>query len=214
MSIVLSNRTLWFAGCRFIAALVFLLILSARFGPMLIDQILPVMRWQIAQLDDRYRILELDQTKQGPDSVVRLAVSLKKPVIIGEKVIHADARSRGQITIPSGHILQPWIIGLALLFAWPLQTAGTVQRLASVLMRLVSGVLLLGLITLIDMPFVMLAEIWDIFVSLYTPNDFSLLIAWGHFLDGGGRLAMGIVAGVIAIAVCELITPVNGKEQS
>lgn len=45
------------------------------------------------------------------------------------------------------------------------------------------------------------AEVWDVHVSALEPDRFSLFLAWKDFLQGSGRLALGIGIGVISVAM-------------
>jgi hypothetical protein len=184
-------------GLRFLLASVLLLALAQVFGQDIVATMLPVFRWELGRLDDHYRILFLGLASQGADSVVRLDVTLARPVVVGARVIFPDPRGIATVTTLVGHLLQPAIVLLAVLTAWP------VRRLAEYPARFCCGIPLLAGVLMIDVPFVLLAEIWAMFVDRHTPGGFSPLIAWSGFLQSGGRLALALALSAFAVVIAQ-----------
>lgn len=184
-------------GLRFLLACVLLLTLAQVFSDDFVAALLPVFRWELGFLDDHYRILFLGLTSQGADSVVRLDVTLARPVIAGARVIVPDPRGIATVTTLAGHVLQPAILMLAGLAAWP------VRQLHEYLARVVTGAVMLTLLLLVDVPFVLLAEIWSMFVDTHAPGRYSPLIAWSAFLQSGGRLVLALALVVFAVAIAQ-----------
>jgi len=180
-------------GLRFLLASVLLLALAQVFGQDIVATMLPVFRWELGRLDDHYRILFLGLASQGADSVVRLDVTLARPVVVGARVIFPDPRGFATVTTLVGHLLQPAIVLLAVLAAWP------VRRLAEYPARFCCGIPLLAGVLMIDVPFVLLAEIW----AMFAPGGFSPLIAWSGFLQSGGRLALALALAAFAVAIAQ-----------
>lgn len=185
------------AGLRFLLACVLLLTLARVFSHDFVAALLPVFRWELGVLDDHYRILFLGLASQGADSVVRLDVTLARPVIAGARVILPDPRGTATVTTLAGHLLQPAILMLAVLAAWP------ARRKAEYLLRAGCGLPLLVLLLMADLPFVLLAEIWSMFVDTHAPGRFSPLVAWSAFLQSGGRLALALALAAFAVAIAQ-----------
>ncbi|MDP2822671.1 MAG: hypothetical protein Q8O52_08320 [Sulfuritalea sp.] len=186
------------AGWRFLAACVLLLAATHAWGQTVIEWLLPLFRIEIGWLEDRYRILGLSLATQGADSVVRLDVNLQRIMVVGSHVIHPDPRGHAHVTTLTGHVLQPAILGLALLAAWP---PGVATRMArEYALRLVLGLAMIGIVLAADVPFVLLGELWAIAHERFSPGNFSPLLVWTNFLQGGGRLALGLLAGAAGIA--------------
>jgi hypothetical protein len=184
-------------GLRFLLACVLLLTLAWFFSDDFVAALLPVFRWELGLLDDHYRILSLGLTSQGADSVVRLDVTLARPVIVDARVILPDPRGIATVTTLAGHVLQPAILMLAVLAAWPVRQPHEYPA------RVAGGAAMLALLLLVDVPFVLLAEIWSMFVDTRMPGRFSPLVAWSAFLQSGGRLALALALATLAVAIAQ-----------
>lgn len=182
------------AALRFMLALLVLLALNYAYAPLLIEALLPLFRWEIAQLDAAYRVLDLTLSQQGADTVLRLEVGVAHDIVIGGQVLPADPRARANVSTLAGHITQPGMLCLALILAWP------ARRPIEYPLRALIASTGLAFAILIDVPFILWAEVWDIHVSAFEPNRFSLLLLWRDFLQGGGRFVLGLAVGVLAVA--------------
>jgi len=181
----------------FVAATSFLLMLNHWYGQQLIETLLPLFRSELLWLDDNYRILRFDLATQDSDSVIRLDVTLARFVVVGSHVISPDPRGHAVVTTLASSILRPAIFGLALLAVWP------VQRTRQYIWRFVIGMPLLLMLLPLDVPLVLLGELWELLIAANTPRNFSLLIAWKDFLQGGGRLALALCAALVTIAIAK-----------
>ena len=184
-------------GWRFLAACALLLAAAHAWGQLLVESLLPLFRLEIGWLGDRYRILGLALATQGADSVIRLDVTLQRIMLVGSHFVYPDPRGHAHVTTLSGHVLQPVILALALLAAWPTLTTRVARELA---LRLALGLILIAVVVAIDVPFVLLGELWALAHARFAPGSFSALLAWTEFLQGGGRLALGLLAGAAGIA--------------
>ena len=185
-------------GWRVLAACALLLAVSHAWGQALIECLLPLFRLEIGWLEDRYRILGLSLAVQGADSVIRLDVSLQRIMVVGDHVVYPDPRGLAHVTTLTGHVLQPAILGLGLLTAWPPLAPAPLAR--EYALRLLLGLAMLGVVLALDVPFVLLGELWAIAHQRFAPGSFSPLLLWVDFLQGGGRLALGLLAGAAGIA--------------
>lgn len=181
------------AATRFVLALGVLLVLSHLYGKVLATALLPVFRWEITQLDDAYQVLDLTLSQQGADTVVRLEAGLARIIVLGGHALQPDPRARADVSTLAGHIMQPAILSLALILAWP--TRKVIEYPVRVLIA-AGGI---AFVILADVPFVLWAALWDIHVSAFEPERFSPLLIWRDFLQGGGRFALGLAVGVLAV---------------
>ena len=189
---------------RFVLALGVLLALSHVYGKFLTAALLPVFRWEITQLDDTYAVLDLTLGQQGADSVVRLEVGLARLLLIGDRVLYPDPLARADVSTLAGHIAQPALLCIALILAWPTRRA-TIEYPTRILIAGIG----IAAVVLIDVPFVLWAEVWDIHVTALEPDRVSLLLLWRDFLQGGGRFVLGLVVGGLAVAARQAPTAVN-----
>ncbi|MBT9613426.1 MAG: hypothetical protein IV108_09205 [Burkholderiales bacterium] len=181
-----------FAG-RFTLAIALLLTLNLLYGKTATEALLPTLRWELEQLDDTYRILDLRLDREGRDSVIRLDVGLEKAVVIGGRALMPDPRARANVSTLAGHVTQPALLCLALILAWP------AYRAIEYPVRALIAIVGLALVILIDVPFVLWGELWNLHVSALEPDRFSPLLIWRNFLQGGGRFVLGLAVGVLAV---------------
>lgn len=184
-------------GLRFLLACVLLLALTHFFSQEFFSPLLRVFRWELELLDDHYRILSLGLATQGADSVVRLDLMLARPVVAGAQVIFPDPRGIATVTTLTGYVLQPVILMSAVLAAWP------VRQPSEYFARAACGAMMLVLLLMADTPFVLLGEIWAMFVDAFMPGWFSPLIAWSDFLQYGGRLALSLTLAAVTVAIAQ-----------
>lgn len=184
----------WFSlAFRFATACLALLLLSHLAGGNLVEALLPTYRWAIGAIDDHFRILHLGLAFQGADAVIRLDVTLQRPLLIGGHLVMPDPRGHAHVTTLSGHALQPMVILAAGLFAWPAR--GWLEWL----LRIGCGLALGWLLAAADVPSVLTAELWSLFVDRYAPGMPVPLMAWKDFLQGGGRWALACAVAGMAI---------------
>ena len=184
---------------RFTIAIALLLTLNQFYGKAFTESMLPLLRWEIALLDDTYRVLDLRLDREGRDSVIRLDVGLEKVVVIGGQALMPDPRARANVSTLAGQVTQPALLSLALILAWPARRAMEYPVRAFIA---ASGI---GFVILIDVPFVLWAELWDLHVSALEPDRFSPLLIWKNFLQGGGRFVLGLGVGVLAVVVGQML---------
>lgn len=183
------------AGLRFLAACSALLVLVHFVERDLLEMLLPLFRWELGVLDDHYRIVHLGLATQGADGVIRLDVTLQRPVFVSGHLVLPDPRGRASVTTLTGNALQSAIVFTALAVAWPAR--GWTEAAA----RACCWMLLLPALLMLDIPFVLTGELWALLLERHAPASPSPLVAWKEFLQGGGRLALAIAAGGLAIGL-------------
>lgn len=196
-SFTAAART-WPEPARFALGLLlsFGLSLSAAWfwGQALVEATLPVAHQLILWLDDSFAILLLGIDHTHQDTVIRLRVNLAKIVVIGGQVSFPDARGWLEVTTTVGAMLQPLVIAIGLAGAWPGRIGARSLRVAA---AVTFGIIFL----LIDLPVTLYAYVWDMFQAHYDPQGFSPLLTWHQFMHAGGRLGIGVLTGVAAVAL-------------
>lgn len=191
---------------RLLLATLLVLALAKGIGHEAAQAQLPLIGHTLAWLDDHYRTLALNLGSEGADSVVRLRVTLARPLVVGSHVVLPDARGWGEVTTPVGKLLQPLLILLGLLLAWP------VRRWPEWPLRLLLAAPIAQLLVLLDTPFVLWACLWDLHARVYEPGRFSPLLAWARLLDGGGRLLLGMLGAAAVIALASRIAAMEWRQ--
>lgn len=160
-------------------------------GPTLADAFLPVLRWALVHLDTEDRVIALTIGDQGVvsgnDRVYRLVVAPEKAVYIGERIQFPQAGGGAAVSVLVAYLWQPLVIALPLALAWPASRRIEWPVRMGVLASLLAG------LALIDLPFTLWAQIWKIYIDALAPGMLSALLVWSSFLQGGGRLLLGLV---------------------
>ena len=180
---------------RLFLASLFVLWLAQRFGREAAQALLPLIGHTLVWLDDHYRILDLTLGTEAADTVIRLRVTLARPLVVGGHLILPDARGWGKVTTPVGNLLQPLLVLLGLLLAWP------ARRWREWPLRLLLIAPIALVLVLLNTPFALWAWLWDLHAHLYEPDRFSPLLIWAHLLDGGGRLLLGMLGAAVVVAL-------------
>lgn len=188
------------ASWRFLAFLgrftVFSLIIAGalyRFGTPLAESLLPAIEAEFKWLDDTYDIKKLYVDKEGADRVVRVVVSQARCIVLIDRAFCGDPRGRANASTLIGNITLPAALLISLVLAWP------VSRATELVWRAVFMPIGLALVWALDVPFVLWSSIWSLHVDAFAPDLFSPLLIWTQFLQGGGRLALAILLGVLIV---------------
>ena len=188
---------------RFVVAITLLTVLALRYSDSLTTGVLPLYQWEISVIQDSFRVTDLRVDQQGPDHVVRLEVALAKPVFVGSRYIMPDERGRANATTLVGNVMQSLVTLLTVLLVWP---TGQNARPAQVyLLRLGIASPLVLFVLLTDTPLVLLDSIWGIILQHLTFGGFSPLDAWCKFLQGGGRIALGLASGTASVLIAHAL---------
>lgn len=185
-----SWRFLSFLG-RFV---MFALVIAGalyRFGTPLAESLLPAIEAEFKWLDDTYDIKALYVDKEGADRVVRVVVSQARCIVLMDRAFCGDPRGRANASTLIGNITLPAALLMSLVLAWP------VSRVIELVWRAVFLPLGLTLVWALDVPFVLWSAIWSLHVDAFAPGMFSPLLIWTQFLQGGGRLALAILLGML-----------------
>jgi hypothetical protein len=160
----------------------------------LLVQLKPVLSWALETAADDFTVLQFDFAKdRGNDSLVALA-QLKRTLMFGSTAVVPDGVTAMAVGSATGNVLQPMLVALVLMLAWP-------AHLLEMAVRLAIGTALQAGVLLINTPLSMAAWLWFAHLQRYAPDQWSALVWWNIFLNGGGRLVLGLVSAVLAIAI-------------
>ncbi len=181
----------------FLIAYLLLLVLSVQYGQRYVELLLPLYRWEIGWCAPDYQIQSLLLQDNRGEAVVALKLKLVQYTFSGGHLLPPGGEISSSTL--SGHALQHVLLMLSLLAAWPIR--GIKRRFALLGIALP----LLLLVEMLDLPLVLLGSIEDLLLANVAPTSSSVLVNWMNFLNGGGRLALSIVAAVAAIGILRLL---------
>lgn len=188
----------------FLLAYLVLLGLSLQFGQQYIELLLPLYRWEIAWLAPDYHLVSLAIADSHNESVIALNLDLVRYTVVAGHALPPTSGISSSTLV--GHALQHPLIMLSLLAAWP--ASSNFQRVKLFLIALPPLLLLEAL----DVPLVLLGSIEDLMIANIAPDTFSFLAAWMNFLNGGGRLALAIVAAFATVGFGNMRGRFRGTE--
>lgn len=166
------------------------------FGEALVGAALPAMRWVFRVVAGEFRLIELAPDREHADRVLRAVVALERPVVLGGRVAMPDARGLANASTVMLQGLHGAFVALWIALAWP--AAG---RCREILRRLALAVPAAVLLALVDAPVILAASLWELVVAHLAPGTTTPLLVARDLLAGGGRLALGVLAGCAAVAL-------------
>ncbi len=166
--------------------------LVALGGETLVRAALPAVRWAIGLLAAELQVTSLALENTGAGRLVLLQVNLDRTLVLGGHAIVPEPGSTAQASTLALQCLHGPALALALGLSWPGLTVA----------RLVCAVLLSTGLLLADLPVVLAGSVWQVLVDSVAPGDHTPLLALKAFISQGGRLALGLTAGVAAVWLC------------
>ncbi len=160
---------------------------------------LPVLSPALAFVADDFKIVRFDLVDERKNASVAALAVLQRAVFLGGQAIVPDGTQVMMVGTTVGTVLQPLLVALVLVLAWP-------ARLSEMALRLAIATPLLALVLLVDTPLSLAAWLWDAQIKAHEPGRSSALVWWNVFLNGGGRLALGLIGGALAIALAQRAT--------
>lgn len=173
--------------CRLALAAVLTSVVAQRYEVELVTKMLPAIAAEFEWLDDTYAIQKIYLNHEGADRVVRVVVSQTRCVVFGDLAFCGDPRGRASASTLLGNITLPTALLVAVVCAWP------VVHAAEYLLRALFLPIALAVIWALDVPFILLSEIWGLQVDAFAPGLFSPLLVWSQFLQGGGRILLTLL---------------------
>jgi len=182
-------------GARYVGLYGILVVLAWSFGEPAFERLKPAFKHELSALLPEFNVQTVDVVRSGREPAVRLDAIVHGAVFAGTQLTPVESGTRLSVSTTLGHIWQPVMLVVTFGFAWP---ASTARRAA---IRALAVVLLCGLIVFADVPFVLAGTLRDIIYGCFAPDEYAMATRWGDFMDGGGRLALGLSAGLICAAL-------------
>jgi len=188
---------------RFIFTGISIATLSHLLGQQIIQAMLPLLKFAITLFDSRITIHALGVINQHGAVVLACQSEVTRPFFIGAHLFLIDTPLLSGSTIPVDFVLQPLVIFLTLVLAWP------AQRKLDHAVRIGLGLPLILVLMLFDSPMQFIYMLWDSMEKqLQTPGDaHTWLMYWSDFLNGGGLIALSLSISVLAIAMTKHMQP-------
>lgn len=173
-----------------------------HWGDQFARAVIPLYKYTFAVLTDHYELQSLRLELQR-EPYFKIAVKTT-----GDRVLNQMPVPNGiEITSQTlqGHAFQPAIVALSLLVIWPFREA---WRRDLVLLMAVPG---LFLVITIDIPLIFLGSLEDFVLFNFHPEALrhSMAVQCMHFLNGGGRLLLSILAVISSVLASDFLFSFN-----
>ena len=176
--------------------------LSTWLGPHLLEPLLHYYETVVHMLDDRYWI-DLALTYQtghdtfGSDLAIlgRAVVMKSLSISAGDIVIALTPGQALKSSTAIGILMQPAIMIVGLLLAWPLGSSKAIPIRAGL------GVLMLGIWLFVEIPLSLWVYFQDIPIRAMAPTVIVLETIVSRFLLNGGSLVLGALMAGVALAI-------------
>lgn len=194
---------------RLVILIAILLTLGRVYGTTIVTPMLPALTWVIEAVDDHLQVDHAFIVNRSADTVIQLKVTPIRILVIGDRMLMPDAQLHFDPTTLIGSVLQPVILLLAIVLAWP------VTRLWALSARLLLAVPMMVLLLVVNVPLGFVGTMQDF--REYVPEaPVSLMVYWNDFLQTGGSLALAIALGVLVVSAADrwVGSPQNGSSSS
>lgn len=194
---------------RLVILIAILLTLGRVYGTSIVTPMLPALSWVIEAVDDRLRVDHAFIVDRSADTVIQLKVTPIRMLFLGDRMLMPDAQLHFDPTTLLGSVLQPVILMLAIILAWP---AG---RLRALLARLLTAVPMMAVLLVVNVPLGFVGVMQD-FREYLPAAPVTPLVYWNDFLQTGGPLALAIAVGVLVVSAADrwVGSPKNGSSSS
>ena len=173
-----------------------LLTLGRVYGTTIVTPMLPALTWVIEAVDDHLQVDHAFIVNRSADTVIQLKVTPIRMLFIGDRTLMPDAQLHFDPTTLIGSVLQPVILLLAIILAWP------VTRLLALPARLLLAVPMMALLLVVNVPLGFVGTMQDF--REYVPEaPVSLMVYWNDFLQTGGPLALAIATSILVVSAAD-----------
>ncbi len=161
-------------------------------GEIYVSHLLPLYRWCIETCFPHLEVQQLVLNAGRTEHLISLRAVLTAPFYVGAEMLAAGT-AVSSATL-SSHALLPLTVMLPLsVVAWLFLSLHP-KRLV------LGGMALLLLITMLDVPFVLVGAMEDMLYSQFAASSSpSLTMRWLYFLNGGGRLSLPVAFTVLLL---------------
>ncbi|MBV8659591.1 MAG: hypothetical protein JO142_17350 [Burkholderiales bacterium] len=180
---------------RLVLATALLLALGQSFSAALLRPLLPLYGWAIAQADDRLAVRRVDIETDKKGVFLEVEATLARPLQLDTTHwVFPDASPRLAQGVLVGTVLQPLILLLAVVLAWPARTRG------EALLRGLIALPVLAALALADAPLSLAGALLDL-REIAPGAAVSPLVPWNDFLQTGGRAALAVCAAALVVTL-------------
>lgn len=181
---------------RLIIIAAILLTLGRVYGSAVVTPMLPAMAWVIEAVDDRFRVEQMRIANRKADTFIELRATPVRIFMLGNRVLMPDAKLFFEPAILIGSVLQPVILFLAIILAWP------GARLRTLGLRFLLSVPVIALLLVVNVPLGFVGVMLD-FREYFLDIPVAPLVYWNDFLQTGGPLALAIAAAILVGAAAD-----------
>jgi hypothetical protein len=181
---------------RLVIIAAILLTLGRLFGTTLVTPILPAFAWTIEATGDRFRVDRMTVVEGQRSTFIQLQATPVRPLVLGNKVLLPDGRLQFSPTVLVGSVLQPIILLLSIVLAWPARNRWTMP------LRLLFAAPTIVLLLATNAPLGLVGAMLD-FREILPAVAVDPLVYWNDFLQTGGPLVMAIAAGIILVSIAD-----------
>ncbi len=166
--------------------------------------VIPLYITTLTVVAPAYKLTAIEIRPSRNEQVLLAEFVTEEPHIVKGGVLHAGIPIEASTLL--GHALQHAIVMYTLVVVW---LALSRCPLARWLAAAAASLPMLGLLEVLDVPFVLAGSVEDLLASGMHPNDPLMrpMVYWMNFLTGGGRLALAVVGGVLTISIAALTMP-------
>ncbi len=200
MAMAPAHRELSRALLRFVAAALVTTSAALAFQDRIVSSLLPLFRAWLVVIDDTYLTMDLSVVKNHGESMLRRLSTPARTHALGKIVVRPDARTQLSNEAAAGIVLQPVILAIALLFAWPWSGA---RELA---LRFAIAAVPMLAVMLLDVPTMLYGFAWFEEIKSFEPERFSLLVSWADAMNAGGRFALTAVAVAMSVGFASALS--------
>lgn len=179
---------------RLVLATALVLTAAYFFSRDAVRLLMPMLESALSSVASDYKILRFDFFDERNNTSIGAIVRLEHTLVLDGRAIVPDGQSVMGVAATIGTVLQPVCVAMVLALAWP-------AHWREMLLRLLIIAPLLTAVLLVDTPLSMAAWLWDVQLRMHEPGRASPLVWWNTFLNGGGRLALGLIAAALSIAL-------------
>lgn len=165
---------------------------------------LPTLTAALKLVAQDFEIIQVEVVDERNQASVAAVALLGRTVVLGGRAVVPDGRSVMAVSTTIGTVLQPIWVAWVMALAWP-------SRMAELALRIVIVSAMVVPVVLLDTPLSLAAWLWDVMVRLHEPGRASPLLWWNVFLNGGGRLVLGLIAGFVSIALAQRAMKADGS---
>jgi hypothetical protein len=180
-----------------VVALALVTVLVTVFRAQIYHGLLPLFFREIAWLADDFRVAGIGVRHVGADLYIYLNAGLARPIVGAGKILYPDTGFEMTILTLAGYVIQTIIIFTGCVLVWPASD----WRIWVARLGLAPALLAAAL--MLDVPLVVLAQLWQGVLEELRDKRFLPLLAWENFLSYGGRLGLALFAGAACVLLAE-----------